>query len=80
MAKTSLVNLDGLGYTGLPLPINPSDAASKEYVDNTVTNAVNIALPFWDAANIQDCISLSNGVLLFWNSSNVQDNIILGCL
>jgi hypothetical protein len=80
MAKTSLVNLDGLGYTGLPLPTFPSDAASKEYVDNQVSTITPNPIPFWDSTNTLDCIALSNGVLPFWDSNNTPSNITLGCV
>lgn len=81
MPKKSLVNLEGLGYTGLPLPTLPTDAASKAYVDaqNHSGGGGSSLLPFWDSSNTKDCITLSNGVLPFWDSTNTQDDITLGC-
>ncbi len=81
MAKKSLVNFSGRGYTGLPLPTQPTDAASKEYVDNQITGVGGLVLklPFWDNTDTQSCIDINAGKLPFWDANDVQNDIDMGC-
>jgi|GEM_PF-4700486 len=80
MAKQFKTNIEVQRVTGLDLPSDPLDAASKEYVDSVAgTGGSGSFLPFWTADGNQNCIALNTAYLPFWLSDGTQSNINLGC-
>jgi len=65
--------------TGLDLPVDPSDAASKAYVDSQSGVGALSLLPFWKANGTKECILLSGGYLPFWKANGTLAPIPIGC-
>jgi len=59
--------------TNSPDPTNPTDVANKRYVDSLAV------IPFWNAADLQQCIATDTGFIPFWDENNNPSNIPLGC-
>jgi hypothetical protein len=78
------LNMAGFGITGLPTPVEPQDAATKQYVDTVAGNGnSSSSIPGLEQVLSQNNVALSsigfaNGVMLGTGSSAESGGVAIG--